>query len=67
MRHRVSNIYMRALPKVTYSSHSLTDCPKSAKMGGLIQPIDLFFGLYILANIDDKTYKISNQKADLVQ
>ena len=32
-----------------------------------MQPIDLFFGLYILANIDDKTYKISNKKADLVQ
>ena len=36
-------------------------------MGGVMQPIDLFFGLYILANIDDKTYKISNKKADLVQ
>ena len=30
--------------------------------------VDLFFGLYILANIDDKTYKTYPKKAeDLVQ
>jgi len=40
---------------------------RSPKLGCIIQRIDLFFGLYILANIDDKTYKISNKKADLVQ
>lgn len=33
-------------------------------MGGRIHAIDLFFGLYILANIDDKTYKIYPKEAD---
>jgi len=32
-----------------------------------MQTIDLFFGLYILANIDDKTYKIHPKEAELIK
>ena len=32
-----------------------------------MRTVDIFLGLYIMADIDDKTYKTYPKKADLVQ